>query len=109
VVAIFQEEDKKMDFYLVRNAFQGGRYEIRDSFTRLEVAVGDTPPLNLDKLIEQCCKVCGLCSCAVHANWIICSCSGKWKYDPLVHKTCPGCGTPPPNLSANQGGVAQKT
>jgi hypothetical protein len=91
-----------METYIVRNAWADGRYEIRDSHTRELVACGETPPVNIDELLNQYCKVCGGYFCTIHGNWIACSCPGNWKYDLAVHLKCPGCGAPPLNLSANQ-------
>lgn len=47
---------------------------------------------NLDEIIKECCKVCGVYRCKIHLDWLSCDaegCVSSW--DSKIYHGCPFC------------------
>ena len=52
----------------------------------------------IDEIIAECCKICGIYRCFLHAkeNWVVCpGCPSQGKYSLKYHPKCPYCGAEP--------------
>jgi hypothetical protein len=55
--------------------------------------------MDLDKILAECCKICGIYLCGTHPadEWVVCvGCPNSGKYWLRYHDKCPYCGAAPP-------------